>query len=282
MSPRSWARTARRGTTAARATRAAAPFHDVRMRPMAGRKRYAVVSCHVERPLDDRVWARFARFQARPPGGFRVAALMRPADPAHREDESVWVERARAASALGPFGHHTHWTAPDHARPTGGDPGARVREEGRRLVELGLRPTLFCGGGWYADPESPKRAPSSATWTAPRRPTGPAISRRVRRGSRLRPPHAWSCPRAHGCSSFPRRTRSACWRGECSLPEGSAKTWCMFTSTTPISSCRDAVAALVWSLRALGLRRAPTDLDALAADVADSAPEVPLEQVAAT
>jgi hypothetical protein len=76
---------------------------------------------------------------------------MRPADPAFGEDESVWVERAREAAARGPLGHHTHWTAPDHARPTGGGTGERVLEEGRRLRELGLSPTLFCGGGWYTD-----------------------------------------------------------------------------------------------------------------------------------
>ena len=28
-------------------------------------ERYAVVSCHVERPLDDRIWERFSRLQAR-------------------------------------------------------------------------------------------------------------------------------------------------------------------------------------------------------------------------
>src|SRR2546427_678113 len=99
MSARSWASTASRGTTATAPTRAAAPRHDVRMRAMAARERYAVVSCHVERPL----------------------------------------------------GHHTHWTAPDHARPPGGDPGSRVLDEGHMLRKLGLRPTLFCGGGWYAD-----------------------------------------------------------------------------------------------------------------------------------
>jgi hypothetical protein len=116
-------------------------------------KRYAVVSCHVERPLDDEVWARFSALQQRRPGGFVVAALMRPADVAAGEDESRWVERAREAAARGPLGHHTHWTAPDHARPTGAGAGARVLEEGRRLRELGLAPTLFCGGGWYTDGE---------------------------------------------------------------------------------------------------------------------------------
>ena len=116
------------------------------------RERYAVVSCHVERPLDDAVWARFSALQEARPGGFAIAALMRPADPAFGEDEATWLERAREAAARGPLGHHTHWTAPDHARPTGGgDRGARRAEEGERLRELGLAPTLFCGGGWYTD-----------------------------------------------------------------------------------------------------------------------------------
>ena len=117
------------------------------------RERYAVVSCHVERPLDDAAWARFSALQEARPGGFRIAALLRPPDPAFAEDELVWLERAREAAARGPLGHHTHWTAPDHARPTGGATGERVRAEGRHLRELGLEPTVFCGGGWYTDVE---------------------------------------------------------------------------------------------------------------------------------
>jgi hypothetical protein len=115
--------------------------------------RYAVVSCHVERPLDDAVWERFAALQERPPGGFRIAALMRPPDADAGEDERFWLERAREAAARGPFGLHTHWTAPDHARPTGGVPAERVRREGEWLAERGLEPILFCGGGWYIDPD---------------------------------------------------------------------------------------------------------------------------------
>jgi hypothetical protein len=111
--------------------------------------RYAVVSCHVERPLDDDVWKRFSAVQERRPGGFAIAALMRP--PAEEENEERWLERAREARARAPFGLHTHWTAPDHARPSGGDPAALVREQGRWLESVGLGPTLFCGGGWYFD-----------------------------------------------------------------------------------------------------------------------------------
>src|SRR5437588_663804 len=107
--------------------------------------RLAVGPCHVERPLDDRAWTLFSRLQER----FPVAALIRP--PHDGEDEQRWLERARSAAASGPLGHHTHWTGPTHARPTGGDPAARVRREGAWLREHGLRPTLFCGGGWYLD-----------------------------------------------------------------------------------------------------------------------------------
>jgi hypothetical protein len=111
--------------------------------------RYAVVSCHVERPLDDDVWRRFTALQVRRPGGFVIAALMRP--PAAAESEERWLDRAREAHERGPFGLHTHWTAPDHARPTAGDPAALVAEQGRWLASVGLRPTFFCGGGWYLD-----------------------------------------------------------------------------------------------------------------------------------
>jgi hypothetical protein len=109
------------------------------------------VSCHVERPLDDAVWPRYLALIARRPGGFRIATLMRPPDPEHGEPAEPWLERARAAAGHGPFGHHTHWTSPTHARPIGGDPAARVRSEGEWLRAQGLRPRYFCGGAWYMD-----------------------------------------------------------------------------------------------------------------------------------
>jgi hypothetical protein len=74
---------------------------------------------------------------------------MRP--PSAGEDAELWLERAREAEERGPFGLHTHWTAPDHARPTGGDPAALVREQGAWLRSVGLDARFFCGGGWYLD-----------------------------------------------------------------------------------------------------------------------------------
>jgi hypothetical protein len=119
--------------------------------PHIDRERYAVVSCHVERPLDDFAWALFAELQERRPGGFAIAALMRPPDLDAGEERGRWLARARDAAGRAPLGHHTHWTAPGHARPTRGDPGQRVRREGAWLRGQGLEPSLFCGGGWYTD-----------------------------------------------------------------------------------------------------------------------------------
>ncbi|MEI8105433.1 MAG: hypothetical protein WCH31_06295 [Actinomycetes bacterium] len=116
---------------------------------MPGTQGYAVVSCHVERPLDDRVWARYRALLKRRPGGFAIASLMRP--PMDDESEELFVERAREAASLGPYGHHIHWTSPTHARPTAPNPAAAVLYEGRWLRERGLEPRYFCGGGWYTD-----------------------------------------------------------------------------------------------------------------------------------
>ncbi|HEY2073173.1 MAG TPA: hypothetical protein VGG88_06335 [Gaiellaceae bacterium] len=110
-----------------------------------------MVSCHVERPLDDAAWARFDRLQRGRPGGFDVIALIRPPDPDFGEAEEPWLVRARAAAGRAPLGVHTHWTSPTHARPTGGDPAARVVRETEWMRDRGLDPRYFCGGGWYTD-----------------------------------------------------------------------------------------------------------------------------------
>jgi hypothetical protein len=111
----------------------------------------AIVSCHLEQPLRDEAWARFDELQRRRPGGFDVIALMRPPDIAHGEDVERWLTRARVAAARSPFGLHTHWTSPTHARPTGGDPAARVEREVSWMRSQELEPHYFCGGGWYTD-----------------------------------------------------------------------------------------------------------------------------------
>jgi hypothetical protein len=122
------------------------------MRIVKGLERYAVVSCHVERPLDDRVWRAFERLLERRPGGFTITPLLRPPHEAAGEDEELWLARARRAAALAPLGHHTHWGGPTQARPTEEtDAAAIVRGEAEWLRARGLEPRFFCGGGWYLD-----------------------------------------------------------------------------------------------------------------------------------
>jgi hypothetical protein len=115
-------------------------------------QRYAVVSCHVERPLDDDVWRAFERLLERRPFGFVVTPFLRPPHAASGEDGERWLERARRAAQLAPLGHHTHWGGPTQARPAGGlDAAATVRAEAEWLRGHDLAPRYFCGGGWYLD-----------------------------------------------------------------------------------------------------------------------------------
>jgi hypothetical protein len=224
-----------------------------------------VVSCHVERPLDDRVWAAFSSVQRRRPGGLAIAALMRPPDPeAGERDEERWLARAREAAARGPLGHHTHFTSPTHARPTAGDPGERVRREAEWLEERNLRPTLFCGGGWYTDrsvalacaelgyadctprASRPGYLPDGAAWAQLGAPAQIDVA-----GSTI-----VAVPTTHGAGALARAVL---------LPRLPARVHAYFHDTDLVARPRRAL--IVGALRILGLRGAATDLDALAAAV---------------
>jgi hypothetical protein len=227
--------------------------------------RYAVASCHVERPLDDRVWARFSRLQASRPGGFRIAALLRPPDPAAGEDEEIWLSRAREAAEHGPLGHHTHWTSPTHARPSNGDPGERVRREGAWLREQGLRPTLFCGGGWYLDASVAEAvaelgyADCTATSFRPRylEPGAPRLS--------LGAPARLSLPSGRELLELP-TTHSLGMAARAALRGSDAEVLHVYFHDTDLLDRRRAI-ALRFALAVLGRRRTVTDLDGLPREV---------------
>jgi hypothetical protein len=246
--------------------------------PPTATEPYAVVSCHVERPLDDRVWAAFASFQERPPGGILVAALIRPPDAeAGERNAATWRERARAASTRGPLGHHTHFTSPTHARPTGGDPGGRVAREGAWLREQGLAPTLFCGGGWYTDASvaeacatlgyvdvtprasRPSYLPDDAAWAELE---GPA---RIDLGGAT----LTAVPTTHGAGDLLRATLRPG-----ALPD---RVHAYFHDTDLVDPRRRRLIAL--ALRLLARRRPRSDLDAVAASLA-SAPALQWRDVA--
>ena len=242
-------------------------------------ERFAVLSCHVERPLEHGAWERFSALQERRPGGFAVAALIRPADGAAGEDEAIWLERAREAAARGPLGQHTHWTAPDHARPTAGGAAERVRAEGWRLRELGLAPTLFSGGGWYADAEVAEAcAELGYVDCTPRAARPPYLAKdepwaflpapaRIRLASGS---HVLAIPTTHSLGDLARallRRRA--------LP---GVVHAYFHDTDLLDRRRRALLAALLPL--LARVAEPTDLDALGARLAGEAPEIAWDDVA--
>ena len=235
--------------------------------PHIAEKRYAVVSCHVERPLDDRTWALFAALQARRPGGFAIAALLRPPDLAAGEAEERWLERAHEAARHGPLGHHTHFGGARQARPVG--PGAveRVRREASWLRANGLEPTFFCGGAWYLDPDVAEALadlayadctatgfrPSYLPEGAPRLSLDEPAWLRLPSGRRL-----LELPTTHSLGML---ARAAVTPGALDEPVVHA----YFHDTDLLEPRRRA--ALELGLRLLGRRRRPSDLVALALEV---------------
>ena len=242
------------------------------------RERYAVVSCHVERPLDDVVWDRFSVLQDARPGGFAIAALIRPPDPAFGEGDGVWQLRARAAASRAPLGHHTHWTAPDHARPTAEDPGARVADEGRRLSVLGLEPTLFCGGGWYTDVEVAEACAALGYADCTPRARRPPYLVAGERWASLAGPAAIELPSGRTLRALPTTHSLGDAARALSHRDLPAYVHVYFHDTDLLDRRRRALLTTV--LRLLARRSNVSDLDALAAGALVDASRVPWDDVA--
>ncbi len=244
-----------------------------------GRQGYAVVSCHVERVLDDRVYPRYRQFVASRPGGFSVASLVRPPDETAGEAQEPWAERVRELAALGPLGHHTHFGGVTQARPTAGGAADRVRREAAAFSAAGVEPRFFCGGGWYMDAEVAAAVAdlgyvdcSATTYRqAYLEPGAPRISvpgpawLRLGDGRRL-----LELPATHSAGMLVR-----------SLPSpGLAGAVHVHLHDWDVLEGRRR-AALATALRLLRLRRPPVALDALAAQVEETAPEVDFAEAAA-
>ena len=187
---------------------------EVRRCRTSSSKRYAVVSCHVERPLDDACWSRFSRSAGPAPGRL----------PDRSADTTPRCGRRRGRGSAGSSGRAGRPSKGRSAStPTSSLPGMHGRQN------PGPSTPSACGSeaGWLR--ESRSRAwrssaaaagtwtralaetlsPSSATPTARRPPSGRPTSRRARRGSRPPTRRGSPCRAERACSSSPRRTRSA-------------------------------------------------------------------------
>ena len=243
-------------------------------------KPYAAVSCHVERPLDDECWSRFSALQAKAPGGFRIAALLRPPDPAAAEDEGRWLERARAAAERGPLGHHTHFVSPGHARPAGPAPehGERVRREADWMATNGLAATLFCSGGWYMDEQVAEAvaeagyADCSATAFRPRYLDDGAPRLAAASPARIELPSGARLLELPSTHSLGMASRGLL------RPSLGDRVIHVYFHDTDLGSARRR-RALVATLAMLGRRRRAVDLDQLAHACAGLVPEVPFDRV---
>jgi hypothetical protein len=242
------------------------------------RERYAVVSCHVERPLDDAVWARFTALQESRPGGFAVAALMRPPDASFGEDESVWVARACEAVARGPLGHHAHWTAPDHARPTSSGAGERVLGDGNRMRELGLAPTLFCGGGWYTDAEVAEACAELGYVDCTPRVSRPAYLAVGEQWASLSEPTTIELASTRTLRAIPTTHSLGDLARSLTSRELPTLVHVYFHDTDLLDRSRRVLLGVV--LRVLARRARPTDLDVLVAQMPADTPRIPWPDVA--
>lgn len=208
-----------------------------------------------------------------------MAALLRPPDASAGEDETRWVERARHAAERGPLGHHTHWTSPSHARPTAGEAGARVLSEGARLRELGLSPTLFCGGGWYTDPEVAETCAELGYMDCTPRASRPPYLPTGERWASLAAPARILLPSGRRLLTIP-TTHSLgdlarALFGRTSLP---SIIHVYFHDTDLLDRRRRLLLRVLLSV--VPRRARPTDLDALAASIREEAPEIAWDDVA--
>lgn len=239
----------------------------------------ALVSCHAERFIDDRIWtALLALVEARP-GDFEIAALVRPPEPDESEDR--WLERVRALGARVTLGHHPHFVGPRHARPRIGDPTVeRVTREATWLQSHGFAMRYFCPGGWYVDPEllaavaglgyvdlaatsfalDPRYLPPASVRLGLERPAWIEL----RDGRKL-----LEIPTTHSLGGLPRALAR--------LPGRlSPFVHVHFHDWELLDRSRRL--ALVGLLRVLGARATPVALDELAARVRSTAPSISLER----
>ena len=218
---------------------------------------HAVVSCHVERPLDDRVWDAFESLLGDGPAGSSSRRSCGRHTPLRERTTSCGSSARVACSALAPLGHHTHWGGPSQARPQGEvDAAAVVRRGG--CVASRARPraaaSSAAAGGTSTRRSRRDTRVVRATSTAPRRRFRQQYLRRGRRRGCSCPDRAGCGSRAaHRCSSCPRPTRWACSRAGSSAARGSSTC----TSTTGSSWTESEPLALEGLLRAARVRRRP-------------------------
>jgi hypothetical protein len=154
-----------------------------------------------------------------------------------------------------------------------------VLTEGARLRDLGLTPTLFCGGGWYTDPEVAEACAELGYVDCTPRGSRPPYLPPGERWAKLVAParillpsgrRLLAVPTTHSLGDLAR----ALFR-RTSLPR---IVHVYFHDTDLLHGRRRTVLPLLLAL--LARRARPTDLDSLAAEICEQAPEIAWDDVA--
>jgi len=180
--------------------------------------------------------------------------------------------------ARGPLGHHTHWTAPDHARPTGPGAAERVLAEGARLRDFGLAPTLFCGGGWYTDAEVAEVCAELGYVDCTPRASRPPYLDDGGRWASLSEPATVELPSNRTLRAIPTTHSLGDLGRSLAARELPPLVHVYFHDTDLLDRRRRVLLGVV--LRALRRRASATDLDALAAQMSADTPRIPWPDVA--
>ena len=232
-----------------------------KMRTWTSLKRYAVVSCHVERPLDDAVWRAFERLLDRRPAGFVVTPLAPAAasPPPGRTRSSGSSGRGAPPSWRRSATTRTGAARRRHARRARSTPAAFVRDEAEWLRARDLAPRYFCGGGWYLDEPLAEVLASFGYVDCTATTFRQQLSRR-RTAPRLQLP-------GPAAAAPPKRRRAARAAGDPLARDARARTAsastgsCTCTSTTGSSSTAAARSRSRRSCALLRLRRRPLSVD---------------------
>ena len=243
------------------------------------RERYAVVSCHVERPLDDAVWALFSALQRRRPGGFRDRGSH---SSGRRRVRGGRVRLARAGRAR-PLQTGRSDTTRTGRRPTTLGPRA-VRPvsasspRARGSVSSGSRRGCSAEAAGMPTSRSRRRVRSSGTSTARHAPARPPYLPPGERWASLTALRSSSCRRDGRWARFRRRTRSATSLAPSRRRVLPDLVHVYFHDTDLLDRRRRALLGLL--LRLLARRARVSDLDALAARTLPAAPHVVWDDVA--
>jgi hypothetical protein len=153
-----------------------------------------------------------------------------------------------------------------------------VLAEGRRLGELGIAPTLFCGGGWYTDTDVAEACVELGYTDCTTRARRPPYLGEGAHWAMTEEPTQVELPSGRTLRAIP-TTHSLGDLAHALVRRKLPNVVHVYFHDTDLLDARRR-SALAWALRLLGARRRPTPLDALRERPATALRDVGLAEAA--